>query len=417
MFNRLSKAYYYVRVTAVLRCKPAIYIDTFREAVMLLSINHTCDDVDPREATIEVIRVCKEQLGAEKAQAGLLFTSYIGTDYHRMLRLINDAFDDIKLIGCTTDSEMSSAMGFSEDSVSLTLFSSDEIEFATAVATNIQDNSEASFKDAFSACSAQLEQKPVCGLVFPDGLTSIGIPLDKIIRTSFGELFPFLGGTAGDHYELKQTYQFFGTEVYSDAAPILLFAGPLELSYRIVSGWSPIGNYATVDKFEGNRVYKIGGVTAQQFYERYFGPYQQAFTDFPLALYREEEEDFVLRTPLGVDEKDGSMVFIGNFFRDSKVRLTTILREDAIEAADRANRELLEEIDGRADVVLSFSCAVRRHFLGSRSFEESKRLRDNLEVPFSGFYSYGEIGPFGMGKPTRFHTNTYLALAMRTPHS
>lgn len=382
---------------------------------MFLSINHTSDDVDPLDATTEVIRVCKGKLDGQQAQAGLLFTSYMGADYHRMLSLIDDAFDGLKLIGCTTDSEISSAMGFSEDSVSLTLFASDEIEFATAVATNIKDHSEASFKEAFSHCSAQLSEKPVCGLVFPDGLTSIGIPLDKIIRTSFGELFPFLGGTAGDHYQLKQTYQFFGTEVYSDAAPVLLFAGPLELFYRIVSGWTPIGNYAAVEEFEGNKVYRIGGVTAQQFYEHYFGPYQQAFTDFPLALYREEEGEFVLRTPMSVDEKDGSMIFIGNFFKNSKVRLTTILRDDAIKAADRANGELLEEIDGHADVVLSFSCAVRRHFLGSRSFEESKRLRDNLTIPFSGFYSYGEIGPFGMGKPTRFHTNTYLALAMRVP--
>ncbi len=382
---------------------------------MLLSVNHTSDHVDPLAATAQVIASCGEKLGDNPAQAGLIFTSYMGCDYQHMLRLVADAFSGIKLIGCTTDSEISSTMGFSEDSVSLTLFSSDEIEFATAIATDIRDRSDSSFKKAFGECSAQLDQQPVCGLIFPDGLTSIGLALDKIIRTSFGELFPFLGGTAGDHYELKQTHQFFGTEVYSDGAPIMLFAGPLELSYRIVSGWTPIGNYVPVDEFHGNRVYKIGGVTARQFYEKYFGPYQQAITDFPLALYRQEDDDFVLRTPLSVDEDDGSILFIGNFFKGSKVRLTTILRDDAIAAADRANQELLEEIDGDADVLLTFSCAVRRHFLGSRTFEESKRLQDQCSVPFSGFYSYGEIGPFDVGKPTRFHTNTYLALAMRTP--
>lgn len=382
---------------------------------MLKSFNSTSDAIDPIEAVNNVIAGCRKQMDNDVIQAGLVFTSYINADYKTMLSLIDKEFPGIKLIGCTTDSEMSSSMGFTEDSVTLTLFSSDSVEFASAIATEIKENSEASFQKAFSTCSSQLTRKPACGLVFPDGLTSIGIPLDKIIRTSFGESFPFLGGTAGDHYELKQTYQFFGTEVYSDAAPVLLFAGDLEISYKIDSGWTPIGEYATVDKYKGNRVFEINGMSAQKYYEKYLGPYQQAFTDFPLALYQQEGEDFVLRTPLDIDEEDGSVLFIGNFFKGSKVRLTTILRDDAIYAADHANSELLKEISGDADIILTFSCAVRRHFLGSRTGEETKRLTEHPQISFTGFYSYGEIGPLRVGKPTRFHTNTYLTLAIRTP--
>jgi len=143
--------------------------------------------------------------------------------------MIVEAFPGVKLIGCTTDSEMSSTMGFTEDSITLTLFSSDQIEFAATIATDISQNRETVFHDAFRDCSSRITRAPACGLIFPDGLTTIGILLDKVIRDSFGELLPFLGGTAGDHYLLKQTYQFFGTEVYSDAAPILLFAENLSL--------------------------------------------------------------------------------------------------------------------------------------------------------------------------------------------
>lgn len=380
---------------------------------MLLSFTSTSDSVVPTEAVAEVIDGCKKQLGSEKAQAGLVFTSYMEANYTEMLTMIMEAFPGIKLVGCTTDSEMSSTMGFTEDSITLTLFSSDIIEFAATVATDISKNTNGAFQKAATTCRAQLTQAPACGLIFPDGLSTIGIPLDEVVKASFGESFPFFGGTAGDHYLLKKTFQFFGTEVYSDAAPILLFAGNLALSYRIVSGWTAIGNYFTIDNFEDNKIYTIGGQSAQAFYESYLGPYQQAFTDFPLAVYQEEEKEFVLRTPLDVNKEDGSMVFIGNFFKGAKVRLTTVLRDDAINAADNANKELLEEIDGEADVILNFSCAVRRHFLGSRTAEECKRLKENSTISFTGFYGYGEIGPHGVNGPTKFHTNTYLILAMK----
>ncbi|MCY7286604.1 MAG: hypothetical protein LH679_24940, partial [Cyanobacteria bacterium CAN_BIN43] len=38
-------------------------------------------------------------------------------------------------------------------------------------------------------------------------------------------------GTAGDQYRFKTTYQFFQTEVLTDALPILIFSGNIQFSY------------------------------------------------------------------------------------------------------------------------------------------------------------------------------------------
>lgn len=380
---------------------------------MLNSFTSSSDDVDPFDAVAAIVEDCRQQARGYRPQIGLVFISYQGVEYREILQQIQSAFPETQLLGCTTDGEISSTLGFSEDSISLMLFASDTIRFATALATDISVTPEESFGKAFAECSMQLSQNPVCGFIFPDGLTSIGTPLDVIIRSTFGDSFPFFGGTAGDNYLLKKTYQFYGSAVHTDAAPVLMLGGKVKLTSRMVSGWTPIGSYHTVDAATNNRAYGIAGLTTQGFFEKYLGPYQQAFTDFPLALYHEEGDDFILRNSLGIDENDGSMDFVGNFFPGAKVRLTTVTRDDAISAADNANRDILEEIDFNADAMLIFSCAVRRHFLGSRTGEESRRLRDSSHIPIAGFHGYGEIGPIGAGRPTWFHNNTYLVVAIK----
>ena len=378
---------------------------------MLKAVTSTSDRVNPLDAADEVIGSCLQQLAGAKPSAGIVLTSYVDTDYGQMLARIDEAFPGIQLIGCTTDGEISSSMGVSDDSVTLLLFSSDTVYFAATLVTEISERPEEEFRMAFSRCTDLLPSDPVCGFIFPDGLTTMGVPLDILIRESFGENFPFFGGTAGDHYALRQTFQFFGTEVHTNAAPIMLVGGDLEVAVRMVSGWTPIGKYHKVEKFENNRVLTIEGLTAREFYEKYLGSYQRTFTDFPLAVYREEDGEFILRTALVVND-DGAIDFIGNFFEGARVRFTTILRDDAIHAADEANRELLAEVGQRAALILNFSCAVRKHFLSSRKAEESQRLREFSSAPYAGFYSYGEIGPFKVGQPTWFHTNTYLVAAL-----
>lgn len=381
------------------------------DRLMFQAITSTSDKYDPLDAVNEVVADCISQLSGALPNAGILLTSYIDTDYTEMLAAVCEAFPETQLVGCTTDGEISNTMGVTEDSVTLLLFISDTVRFATALVTDISTQPDEAFREAFARCSDLLRGEQVCGFIFPDGLTTIGIPLDTLIRETFGEQFPFFGGTAGDHYLLKQTHQFYNNQVHTNAAPILLMGGELDVAVRMVSGWSPIGKYHSVEKFENNRVFTIDGMSARQFYEKYLGPYQQKFTDFPLAVYAEEDGDFILRTLLSVDD-DGSGEFIGNFFDGAKVRLTTILRDDAIAAADMANKELLEVSAGRASVILAFSCAVRRHFLSSRREEESVRLRKHSPVPYAGFYSYGEIGPMKLGSPTRFHTNTYIVVSL-----
>jgi hypothetical protein len=76
------------------------------------------EDVLTQEAAGEVIGQIRESLAGAEPQAGILFCS-IDFDHAALLTVIGTAFPTMELIGCTTDGELSSAMGFKEDSRSV----------------------------------------------------------------------------------------------------------------------------------------------------------------------------------------------------------------------------------------------------------------------------------------------------------
>lgn len=371
------------------------------------------DELDPIEATAAVIKECRKQMATIAAQVGIVVTSCMDADFYRMLGEIKAAFPDIKLIGCTTDGEISPNEGFSEDSVALLLFASDTIEFGVAVAEEISKSPEQSFSRAYQECCGQLSLKPSCGIVFPDGMTTAGIGLESVMRSVCGKEFPVFGGAAGDHNLFQKSYQFCDTRVLTDAVPVLLFGGPIEVEALALSGWTPIGRFYSVSRLEKNRVYSIEGKSTRDFYRAHLGPQAPVVSHIPLAVYKGESENFFLRDSLNVDEEDGSVDFMGSFPIDARVRLTTVFREDVIHAADQVNRTVLSGCGSEPDLVFVFSCTPRRHILGSQTNKELRVLRESPDISFFGFYCYGEYSPITKGDNLDCKNDSYLAVALK----
>lgn len=380
---------------------------------MLTTAIGVSDSLDIVDATSTVIKTCREQLGDKNPNAGILFTSRMNIDLDALLQTINDCFPSAKIIGCTTDGEIGYDFGYLEDSVALLLLASDSIQFATSIATNLSQSAVDSFKRAYEDCLDQLESLPVMGITFPDGLSTAGVPIDKAIQQSMGNTFPMFGGTAGDAFQFTGTFQFHQNKVYQDAAPVLLFAGEIEVDSMISIGVEPIGRFYSVDAAKDNIIFTIDGRNAAELYEELLGEYayERQAIQFPLAIYEEGESGYYLRDPLQLHKDNGSVSFIGNFPEKCKARFITIDREHMLKSADDANSHLLSKA---ADLVFVFSCTSRKHVLGSQTKQELfKLLQSEQRVPFFGFYCYGEIGPLTVGEPTRFHNDTYVAVGLR----
>ena len=103
---------------------------------MFFTVVAQSDDIDAEGALAEILAQCREKLGERVPKAGLLFCT-IDLEHEQVLDGILDAWPGLELIGCTTAGEMSSALGYREDSVALVLFGSDSIEFASGIGRDV----------------------------------------------------------------------------------------------------------------------------------------------------------------------------------------------------------------------------------------------------------------------------------------
>ena len=117
------------------------------------------ENFDTQTAVENVIFQCRQQMAGQQPQAGIVFAG-INFDHRLMLDRILDQFPAIDLIGCTTAGEFSSSYGFSDDSIILMVFYSDEVEIGIGVSRSLSENLEAAVQTAVEQASDKLS-KPV----------------------------------------------------------------------------------------------------------------------------------------------------------------------------------------------------------------------------------------------------------------
>jgi hypothetical protein len=235
----------------------------------------------------------------------------------------------------------------------------------------------------------------------------------------FGRDIPIAGGTAGDGGQFKQTWQFQGDRVFSDAAVAIGFSGDFKLGTGVNSGWVPIGLPKKVTRATGNVLYELNGESALNVYERFLGRHAQKLpavgVEYPLGLVdpcheRDGSDQLLLRATMSVDRQAGAIRFAGEIPEGSMVHLTCGDRTSILEATEKAARLAIEDLgDGTQPAfVFFYSCMARKTILGLRTREEIERIRVYIapEVPVLGFYTYGEYCRPGPNRPSALHNET-----------
>jgi len=379
--------------------------------MLRIGIGHS-DDVDSVDAIEAVLKQCRSSLNGLSAQAGLLFAS-IDQDFQLILDKINETYPGIELIGCSTDGEFSSLLGFVEDSIALILFYSDECEWKAGVVTEISKDPVGNLEKTVKTVVAKSHLEPRLCIVTPESLNVSGDSILKGLSNQLGENFPILGGTAGDQLRVKKTYQFYKDQVLSNAAPFLIFFGPLLTSFGVESGWKPIGEKGKATKVKSNILYEIDGKPATEYFQHYLKiEISETVPEYPLAVYIGETENFYLRNPVYFNAGDGSVSFMGDIPENSTVQITHVERDEIINATESAIEKAHKKYPGSKPLLaLCFSCAGRKLILGTRTHEEIKLLQKNYsDLIFAGFYAYGEIAPLMSNTPSRFHNETFISL-------
>jgi len=357
-------------------------------------------------------------------KAGLLFVG-ANHDASVLLNLINRTFPGIELIGCTADGEMTSAGGYVEDSVSLTLFCSDTIDIRAGVGRDTSTDPAKSARQAVQQALHNLTGEPVLALTMPDGLSTMSYPMLNEMQSMLGSHVPIVGGASADQVLYSKldyrTQQFFHDEVLSDATPVLLFSGPLLFALGVQSGWTPLGIKKYVTAENAGEVFDLEGMPPLKLYQHYLG---ESIADnramlgtFPLAVHEQDSDLFYLRVASKLDAETGYMKFSGDVPNGSCVQLTQAMRHQVIQGVNKSVLDAMNRYPGeQPEIALTFSCTGRKMALGSKTYLEIERVMDLLgkKTKVSGFYTFGEIAPLTIPGQSHYHNATFVTLLLGT---
>ena len=381
-----------------------------------MAVGHS-DDVDASDAIAAAIEECRAGLDGLAPQAAILVATYEVFE-PAMLAAVNAAFPGAAIVGATSAAEFTSVGGFMEDSVSLTVFASDEIDFTVGFARGLGDDVVAKARTAATDAMAQTTLDPKVCVVFAEHFVTDPQSTVNGLAQALPDGVVIVGGgsSRGRSSQFQPTLQFGGGEVADDGLAVLLFSGPVAISTAVGTGWKTIGRRGTVTGSAAGLIEAIDGRPADEFVSRYVGELGAGLAGTPLAVFESSGEDFYLRTMMPWSGEGGLMI-MGTIPEGHQVQLTMANTDEILGGARSSVARALEAFPAGAtpQAALVFSCAIRKALLGSRTRVESELVRSVLgaSIPVSGLYCYGEIGPIGE-TGSRLLNETFVTLLLGT---
>ncbi len=330
-----------------------------------------------------------------------------------LMKGIAETAPSAMIIGCTTAGEILPGGPHKKSVVAMSIYS-DEIEFFAAAEEDASVDPYLNAQRLAKTISAKKPRNPRLLLMLFDGLKTNSEELTRGVQSIFGTGFPVIGAASGDDFLYKTPYQFLNGRALQNAAVGVMMSGNIKVGIGIRHGWSPLSKPQMVDLSSGNIVFQIAGKPAIEFYKDYFGEtfveqnldlLPKITIEYPLGISAPCEERYILRNLLEIMPNNG-LRYAGNITQGEAIRLMKGTKETALRAAQQAVKHALESSNvEKVDFALVFDSASRQILLGRYAREEINIIAKTLgaDVPFIGFYDYGEQAPIS--------TDVYLGRA------
>lgn len=350
----------------------------------------------------------------------MLFASPTAYNQNELLQVLSAKSPGAVIIGCSTAGEITSVSGSLDSSIALLAIYSDQMKFVAGVGQGIKDDSRKAgqelARDIQKNAGGEL---PKACIILPDGLTGNGADVVRGVLDIFGQNFMVAGGSAGDDYQFKQTFQYIGDTVLTGSVVGVGLYGNFSFGVGVRHGWIAIGSSRKATRSKGNILYELDGKPAISIYEEYFGkdkvlidnrePFAKLAVTYPLGIPAPNQDGYLIRDPLSVDE-NGAIICAAEIPEGSEVFLMIGSKEEAIDAAVDAAQKAMSQLQGKQPkAAILFNCIARKKLLMTKKQEEVDKIRKILGegVPLMGFYTYGEQAPLGGEVVTcSFHNET-----------
>lgn len=320
---------------------------------------------------------------------------------------IRRKFPQAIMAGCSTAGEIS-GVAVKDESLAINFlkFEKSRVAYQEIEITNSDHSLETG-----KALAQKFETKDLKHLfVLSDGLNVNGSKLVEGMRSTKPADTALTGGLAGDGPHFEQTLLINNEGKVRDKLVLALgFYGDINISYASMGGWDSFGIERLVTKSHNNILYELDREPALGLYKSFLGEEAANLPAsgllFPLSMRYSEDRAPLVRTILGINEKEQSLTFAGDIPEGSYIRLMKAnvnrLIDGAEEAAELARQE-------KNEFAICISCVGRKLVLRQLVEEEVESVREHLgeDCQISGFYSYGEIAPFKAGVECELHNQT-----------
>ena len=339
----------------------------------------------------------------------LLFVSPKFKAKTELVEQLLNMYPDVNLLGCSTAGEIS-GITVADETVSLTAIKFEKVQHQLEIV-------EIEHKNQSFNAGASLAQKLKSDdlkhiLLFSDGLNVNGADLVSGLRSVLPST-SITGGLAGDGYDFKETFVIANEDITDKiAVGIGLYGNELKVGYSSKGGWDSFGIERRVTKSDENVLYELDGFPALELYKSFLGDNAKKLPSsgllFPLNLRVNESDAPVVRTILGVNEAEQSLTFAGNIPEGAYVRLMKANVDRLINGAEDSAKNAINVTKQHTELAILISCVGRRLVLKQLVEEEVEVVREIIgDTPkITGFYSYGEIAPFGLFSPCELHNQT-----------
>ncbi|NMH88032.1 FIST signal transduction protein [Flavivirga algicola] len=345
-----------------------------------------------------------------EADIFLLFVSPDFTPKRKVLDFINNKYPKTTIIGCSTAGEISD-ITVKDETISLTAIQLDKVTYKKAAIEIIDMNCSYQSGQDLAKNLYNKELKHV--LVLSDGLNVNGAELVSGLKSIIPHV-GISGGLAADGADFNKTFVVNDNEIVDKTIVALGFYGEgLKVCTGSRGGWDSYGIGRQVTKSNKNVLYELDGNPALDIYKSFLGEEAKNLPSsgllFPLSMVSDANSKPLVRSILATNEDEKSVTFAGNLPEGAYVRFMKANLDRLIDGAEESAISASKFFDKESsELVILVSCVGRRMVLKQLVEEEVEAVRDVVgnKPCITGFYSYGEIGPYDESSPCELHNQT-----------
>jgi hypothetical protein len=315
-------------------------------------------------------------------------------------------------LGCSSAGEIS-AQGVTDGTCVVTAmrFDAGHVRAASTLLTEMADSLAAGQRLAQQLPAQDLRLVWVLG----QGVVINGSAMIAGMVDVLGDQVLITGGLAGDDAHFLKTFVLDDAGVHANRVTCVgLYGDSLQVAHGTFGGWEPFGPARKVTRCQDNVLYELDGESALEIYKRYLGDHARDLPIsgllFPMAMLGHDQTDVgLIRTILGIDEAQGSIILAGDVDPNGYLRLMHANTDALVDGAETAARFACQAASsGGQGLALLVSCVGRKLVMGDRVEEEVEAVADvfRQKATLAGFYSYGEISPFSGALACKLHNQT-----------